>query len=283
MLKNYYQITKPGIIYGNIITASGGYFLALSISPFNILTYIFMLAGMACIIGSGCIINNFIDSDIDQLMNRTKNRPTALGVIPLELGMIYSFSLLIIGLLLLYIFSNTLTTCIALSGWFIYVVLYSLWLKRHSNLGTLVGAVSGSVPPVVGFCAASNQFNSGAIILFLILFFWQLPHFYAISIFRLDDYANANIPVLPIKKGINYTKKVMLSYICLFLITAISPSIFGYTGVVYFIVALGISLYWLIHSIKGFKVDSDTKWARKMFFISILAIFLLCVFMAVKY
>lgn len=283
MLKNYYRITKPGIIYGNVITASGGYFLAISICPFDLLTYLFMLLGMASIIGSGCIINNFIDSDIDQLMDRTKNRPTALGIISLEVGLIYSFTLLIVGLILLYIFTNTLTTSIALSGWFVYVVLYSLWLKRHSNLGTLIGAISGSVPPVVGFCAASNQFNSGAIILFLILFFWQLPHFYAISIFRLDDYANARIPVLPIKHGIYYTKIVMLVYIILFLITALLPSIFGYTGIVYFMVAFAISIYWLILSIKGFSVDSDTKWARKMFFISILAILLLCFFMIIKY
>ena len=283
MFKDYYDLTKPGIIFGNIITATGGFFLASNISNFQAIKFIAVMVGMACIIASGCIINNFIDYDIDQIMSRTKNRPTARGIIPLPIGIIYSATLAVVGVILLYTITNNLTVIIALFGLFIYVVIYSLWLKRSSQLGTIIGGISGAIPPIVGYCAVTNYFDTGAIILFLILFFWQLPHFWAISIFRIEDYTKANIPVLPIKKGIRYTQISMLILILIFSVIVSLTTLLGYTGWVYLILTLSINLYWLITGIKGFKIHSQLVWARKMFFISIIVITIVSLLMIIKY
>jgi protoheme IX farnesyltransferase len=284
LIKDYYKLTKPGIIFGNIITASGGYFLGCQYyTSFNFITFMSMLVGMALVIAAGCVVNNYIDRDIDSLMKRTKNRPSVRGTISLGSGLIYSFILVSIGICILYFETNNLTVIIALLGLFVYVGVYSLWLKRNSTLGTLVGGVSGAVPPIVGYCAITGSFNSGAVILFFILLLWQMPHFFAIAIFRLNDFKASSIPVLPLKKGIHYTKISMLVYIVAFIIASIMPSLFGYTGIAYFIVAAGIGIYWLIVGIKGFSAVSDAQWARKMFFISIVVILLICMMMAVKY
>jgi len=183
---------------------------------------------------------------------------------------------------LLYWQTNLLTTLISAIGLFVYVVAYTLFTKRQSKYGTLIGGIAGAVPPVVGYCAVTNQFDAGAIILFLILLLWQMPHFYAISIFRLKDFSAACIPVLPAIKNIRYTKISMLVYVVLFTIASLLPTVFGYAGWAYGIAALGLGLYWLYIGIKGFNSADDQKWSRKMFGISILIITILSMMMLVS-
>jgi len=238
---------------------------------------------MSLVIACGCIFNNVIDRDIDSLMERTKNRVLVRGLMSPGPAIIYGMVLGVLGLFVLYKQTNLLTLTIAVSGLFIYVVAYSLWLKRTSTIGTLIGAISGAVPPVVGYCAVSNQLDAGAIILFMMLFFWQMPHFYAISISRLKDYSAASIPILPLVKNVRYTKISMLIYTILFAIAAVMPSVFGYTGVVYLSVALIIDAIWLLITMQGFTTQNDTSWARKTFAFSILAITVLSFTMAVKF
>ncbi|MDF2530034.1 MAG: protoheme farnesyltransferase [Gammaproteobacteria bacterium] len=276
----YVSVVKPGIIFGNIVTVSGGFFLA-SHEHFNFWLFLATLVGMSLVIASGCVFNNFIDKDIDSLMERTKNRVMVKGLIPGKIAILYAILLGIAGFFVLYRETNLLTTLIAAVGLFVYVVAYTILTKRHSNLGTLVGGIAGAVPPVVGYCAVSNQFNAAAIILFFILFFWQLPHFYAIAIFRLEDFSAACIPVLPIQKNIHHTKVMMNLYVIAFTIAAILPTLFGYAGWIYFTVALALGLYWLYIGLKGFKATDDRKWSRKMFGFSILLITILSVVMAV--
>ncbi|MDF2940570.1 MAG: protoheme farnesyltransferase [Gammaproteobacteria bacterium] len=281
-MKNYLSIIKPGIIFGNIVTVSGGFFLA-SHQHFNFSLFLITLVGMSLVIACGCVFNNYIDRDIDSLMERTQNRVMVKGLISGKVAILYAIVLGIAGFLTLYYGTNLLTTIVAAVGLFVYVVAYTIMTKRHSNLGTLIGGIAGAVPPVVGYCAVTNRFDVGAIILFFILFFWQLPHFYAIAIFRLKDFSAACIPVLPIQKNIRYTKISMLVYVVAFTITAILPTVFGYAGWVYFIVALSLGLYWLYLSIKGFKSVDDQKWSRQMFGFSILAITILSMVMAVRF
>ncbi|MDO8953888.1 MAG: heme o synthase [Gammaproteobacteria bacterium] len=277
----YLSIVKPGIIFGNIVTVSGGFFLASHLH-FNVVLYLATLLGMALVIASGCVFNNIIDRDIDSLMERTKNRVMVHGLISRPIAVVYGILLGIAGFALLYWQTNLLTTLISAIGLFVYVVAYTLLSKRQSKYGTLIGGIAGAVPPVVGYCAVTNRFDAGAVILFLILFLWQMPHFYAIAIFRLKDFSAACIPVLPAIKDMRYTKISMLIYIALFTIAAILPTLFGYAGWLYFIVALGLGLYWFYLGIKGFKSSTDDqKWSRKMFGFSILAITLLSMMMAV--
>ena len=132
-----------------------------------------------------------------------------------------------------------------------YVGLYSLWLKRGSVYGTLVGSLSGAAPPVVGYCAVSNEFDAGAAILLLIFSLWQMPHSYAIAIFRFSDYQRAGIPVLAVAKGVNVAKHHMLAYTVAFTVSALSLAVAGYTGVAYFAVVLLMGLYWLKLGLAG--------------------------------
>ena len=214
-------------------------------------------------------------------MERTKNRLSAKGLVSGKKMVSLSFVLGMAGLALLLIFTNTLTVTIALVGWFFYVVIYTILTKRNTIFGTAFGSVSGAIPPVVGYCAANNTFDSGAIILFIILCFWQMPHSYAIAIFRFKDYAAAKIPVLPVKLGITRAKISMLIFTILYCVSVIMPSLFGYTGWIYFIIALASGLYWLYTGIKGFsKNTEDQSWARKMFFLSIINIMLISFAMA---
>ena len=279
VVRNYYSLTKPGIIYGNSITLLGGFLLA-SREGIDLILLLSTLIGMSLVIACGCVLNNVIDADIDPLMERTKNRLIARGVISVKAAVSYAVVLGLLGFLILFSQTNVLTGLVALIGLFFYVVVYSLWFKRHSVFGTTVGGVAGAVPPVVGYLAVTNHFNSGAIILFSILFFWQMPHSYAIAIYRLNDYSAAAIPVLPVKKGILYTKISMLVYMIAFTIAAVMPFFFGYAGFAYFVVALSIGVFWLFQGVRNFKRNDARAWAKKSFLFSVLGITLLSVMMA---
>ncbi len=277
----FISITKPGIIFGNAVTLTGAFFLG-SKGHFHPILFLATLIGMSLVIASGCVFNNYIDRDIDRLMERTKNRVMVQGLISPSLAIAYGILLGLVGFLLLYFFVNPLTTLVALIGFIVYVVIYSLHSKRQSIYGTAIGGIAGALPPVVGYCAATNHFDAGAIILFAILFFWQLPHSYSIAIFRFKDYAAASIPVLPVKKTIHYTKVNMVLCIIAFTAAAVMLTVFGYTNMAYFIVALGLGLIWLSLAIKGFKTNCDTAWSRQMFSLSILNITLLSLVMAIR-
>lgn len=277
----FFSVTKPGIIFGNIVTICGGFFLG-SQYTINFWLLLSTLIGMSLVIASGCVLNNYIDRDIDRVMERTKNRVLVLGLMSGRTAILYAIILGIAGFAILYFTTNLLALSLAILGVVFYLIFYTLCLKRTSTYGTLIGGISGAVPPAVGYCAATNTFDAGAIIVFLILFLWQMPHFYAIAIYRLNDYKAAGIPILPLKKGIHYTKISMLLYIAAFLIVSVMPSVFGYTGMIYFAVALCLGLLWLGWGLLGLKSKEDTSWARQMFIISLIVITLLSFMMVVK-
>lgn len=278
IVKHYYSLTKPGIIFGNIITLLGGFFLATQ-HGINFILLLSTLLGMALVIACGCVLNNVIDADIDSVMERTKNRLIARGIISPKIAIVYALVLGLCGFLILFAQTNLLTVIIAAVGLFFYVIVYSLWFKRHSVFGVTVGGIAGAVPPVVGYTSITNHLDSGAFILFLILFFWQIPHSYAIAIYRLKDYAAASIPVLPLKKGILYTKISMLIHMLAFAMVAVMPYFFGYANFIYFVVALSVGVFWLFQGIRLFNAD-PIRWAKKIFLFSILGITLLSVMMA---
>jgi protoheme IX farnesyltransferase len=238
------------------------------------------LIGLSFVIASACVFNNYIDRGIDEKMARTKNRALVRKLISPRSAIIYGTILGLIGTLILFLYTNPLATFLALTGFFFYVVVYGIW-KRRSVYGTLVGSISGAVPPVVGYCAVSNNFDIGAIIFFIILVLWQMPHFYAIAIYRRNDYAEASIPVLPVKKGIYTTKMHMLLYIAAFIVASIALTIFGLTGYVYLVVMSLLGLKWLLLCTEGFRAEDDDLWARKMFKFSLIVITLLCLMIAV--
>jgi len=268
------------MIYGNVVTVSAGFALA-SRGVIDWVLFIATLAGISLVIASGCVFNNYIDRDTDAKMERTKNRALVRGAISARAALIYGTCLGGAGFLVLGIYTNLLATSAAAVGFFFYIVMYSLWFKRRSIHGPIVGSVSGAVPPVVGYAAVTNDFDTGAAILFAILVLWQIPHFYAISIYRLNDYIAASIPTLPEKKGMRGTKIRILLHVIAFAVAAVMPTVFGYTGYAYAAVAGALGLLWLGVCIKGFWAVDPKRWARKMFVFSLVVIMGLCITMAV--
>ncbi len=281
MFKQYLQVTKPGIIFGNLISVIGGFLLA-SKGSIDYPLFIATLLGVSLVVASGCVFNNYIDRDIDRIMERTKNRPLVRGLIDPKVSLIYATVLGIAGMLLLLVAANALAMLLAVIGFIVYVGIYSLYMKRKSVYGTLIGSLSGAAPPVIGYCAVTNEFDMGALILLLIFSLWQMPHSYAIAIFRFKDYKAANIPVLPVIKGISVAKTHIFLYILAFMVATLMLAVSGYAGYKYLIVGAAVSLWWLGMAISGFKSENDDRvWARKLFIFSIVAITSLSVMMSV--
>lgn len=267
---NYYLLTKPGIILGNLVTVAAGFLLA-SKGSIDIGLFFATLLGLALIMASACVCNNYIDRSIDKKMKRTKNRALVTGLISGTQAIIFAFFLGVLGTLTLLTYTNLLTVMIAGFGFFVYVVLYSFW-KCHTIYGTAIGSIAGAVPPVVGYCAVSNHLDAGALILFAMMVLWQMPHFFSIAIYHFDDYAAAKIPVLPILKGTLRAKIHMVLYIIAFIFTAILLTFLDYTGNVYLVIAISLGLIWLGLCVKGFNCGNDKIWGRKMFHLSLVVI-----------
>ncbi|XOD69986.1 MAG: heme o synthase [Sodalis sp. (in: enterobacteria)] len=283
MIKEYLQVTKPGIIFGNLISVIGGFFLAAK-GNIDYAVFLPTLVGVSLIIASSCVFNNYIDRDIDRKMERTKNRGLVTGSISLKVSLVYATVLGIVGFALLYLVTNPLATCLAAMGFTVYIGIYSLYMKRKSVYGTLIGSLSGATPPLTGYCAVSDQFDIGALILFLIFSLWQIPHFYAIAIFRFKDYQTAALPVLPIKRGISVTKNHITLYIIGFFLATLLLTLCGYTGYKYLIVISSVSILWLSIALQGYKSTNDDKiWARKLFIFSIVVMISLSVMISVDF
>lgn len=266
-LKAYYQLTKPGIIRGNAITATAGYFLATG-STLSVRTLLVMLGGLSLIIAAGCVYNNFIDREIDKKMARTKDRALVSGTVSSRSALIYASALLLAGTLLLVLCTNKLTLAVALTGFIFYVFVYAV-AKRKSVHGTAVGSISGAVPPVVGYCAVTNDLDEASLLLFLILVLWQMPHFYAIAMYRINDYRAAGIPVLPIVRGLTAAKRQMLAYVAAFAAVAPWLWVLGYAGYLYLTVVVVLSLLWLRIALRS---DASDAWAGKMFGFSLVVL-----------
>jgi heme o synthase len=243
--------------------------------------FVAFIVGTSLVIACGCVINNYIDRGLDKHMARTKHRSLVTGKIPLRRAVVYGIILGIIGFRLLLIFTNHLTALVGLIGLFFYLVMYSFW-KRRSWLGTAVGSISGATPIAAGYTAVTSRFDTAALLLFLTLVFWQMPHFYAIAMYRAKDYRAAGLPVLPVKKGFRRTKLELLVYIVLFTASATSLTIWRHdTHYVYMGIMLVVGLYWLQEGIAGFNAPDNAKWARHMFFFSLIALLIFCVSLSV--
>ncbi|MDX1269099.1 MAG: heme o synthase, partial [Oceanisphaera sp.] len=240
--------------------------------------------GLSLVVASGCAINNCIDRDIDARMRRTCNRVTVTGELSGRTALIYGVLLGLLGFGLLAVRTNGVAVGFAVFGYLVYVGLYSLWMKRKSVYGTLVGSLSGAVPPVVGYCAVSGQFDAGAAILLLMFSLWQMPHSYAIAIFRYDDYAAAKIPVLPVAEGIAKAKRQIVLYIAVFCLVTVLLPLGGYTGLTFMAVSCATSLWWLVMAFNGYRRGLEEQgWARRVFVLSIITITAISVTMALDF
>ncbi|MFP8973872.1 protoheme IX farnesyltransferase, partial [Pseudomonas aeruginosa] len=200
-LKRYLLVAKPGIIFGNLIAVAGGYFLAArgSVEPMLLLATVI---GLSLVVASGCVLNNCIDRDIDRHMERTRGRVTVTGQISLKAALAHGLVLGVAGFGLLWWRTNPLTTALAGFGYFVYVGLYSLWFKRRSQYGTLVGSLPGAMPPVVAYCPVSGPFDAAAPSLLAIFFLCHMPPSSPLPISPLKAYHPPSIPLLQVARGL---------------------------------------------------------------------------------
>ncbi|MHA3115190.1 protoheme IX farnesyltransferase [Acinetobacter sp. ANC 4635] len=282
MLKKYIFLTKPGILFGNFVTTLGGFFLAAQGSV-DILLLLLTLLGTTLVVASGCVVNNFIDQDIDDKMERTQNRALVKKTIEPQAALIFATILGISGLSLLWFFVNAYATGFAVLGFIVYVCLYSLWSKRISIHQTVIGSISGACPPVIGYTAVAHEFDVAALLVFLAYAIWQMPHSWGIAIYRFDDYKRAGIPILPVARSIFRTKVESLIYVVLFAAVLNGLYCFGYTNVFFLITFNALCAYWLYLSIIGFKAKNDQVWAKRYFLYSVILITALSISFSFSY
>lgn len=280
-INRYYSLTKPGVLYGNVITGIAGFLLA-SYGAVDIPLFFATILGMSLIIASACVLNNYLDRDIDSIMERTKNRLVANGTIPGQNAVFFSIILGLLGLLTLILYTNWLVVGIGIVGFIDYVLLYGVLSKRLSIHGTLVGSISGAAPILAGYVAVTNTIDIGAVLVFLILFFWQMPEFYSISIYRRDEYKAAKIPVMSVIKGIKSTKVQILFYTLAFVVSTLLLTLYGVTGKTYFVVMAALGTYWTWLALQGLQAKDNNAWARKMFRFSLIILLAFCFMISIN-
>ncbi|RXI98143.1 protoheme IX farnesyltransferase [Anaerobacillus alkaliphilus] len=268
--RDFLALTKVGIVMSNMITAFAGMFLAAYYMDIQLIAnlhlVIFGLLGSALVMAGGCTLNNYIDRDIDHLMDRTQERPTVTGKIPEK--QVLLFGLLLSALGLLFLLAASLTALVlGFIGLIFYVVIYTMWTKRTTSLNTIVGSVSGAVPPLIGWAAIDSSLHPVAWVLFLIMFIWQPPHFLALAMKRCEEYRRAGIPMLPVVSGFAVTKRQMVLYVAALI--PISLLLSPMFGPVYTAIAAILGVGWLALGIAGFVMKDDMKWARLMFVYSL--------------
>lgn len=269
VMKDFLALIKIGIVNSNLITVFTGLWLALVLTgtPFlpNLDVMLYTLLGSALIIAGSASLNNYIDRDIDPLMERTKSRPTVTGKISYSKVLLIGLALVIAGSALL--FMTTVTAgVIGVIGIVSYVVIYTMWSKRRHVSNTIVGSISGAVPPLIGWAAIDPGLDIMAWMLFLIMFIWQPPHFYALAMKRADEYGRAGIPMLPTVKGFAVTKRHMFWWTVLLLPL---PFFMSELGIAFMILATLLNVGWVTLAAAGFKTKDDLKWAKYMFIYSL--------------
>lgn len=268
-VKEFLALIKIGIVNSNLITTFTGLFLAFQFTNKSFLhsldLLVLTLLGTALIIAGSAAMNNWIDRDIDPLMTRTKERPTVTGRFDGKAVFTIAMVLIIAGELFLFSINNV-AGWLGVAGVVSYVVIYSMWSKRKHVSNTVVGSISGAIPPLIGWAAVEPTLGFGAWALFLIMFAWQPPHFYALAMRRTEEYRAASIPMLPVVKGFKRTKISILGWILLLFPL---PFLLKELGIGFILLATLLNIGWLILSVRGFKAKDDMKWATGMFVYSI--------------
>lgn len=263
MLREYYRLTKPGIVYANVLTAVAGFLLA-SGTHVEIRVLLAMVFGIGLIIVSACVANNYMDRSVDAMMKRTRRRALVTGTIKPWQASVFMLVAGVAGVVLLIAGTNMLTLTIGLVAFVDYVFLYG-WAKRRTALSTLVGSISGSACIVAGYTSVVNRFDATALMLFVMMTAWQMPHFYAIAVHRQADYRQAGLPVLSVVRGTAAARRHSVVYMVLFLLAVVALRLTGSVGSV-FVVVVGIAgLYWLYTGLRPLDSTSPDDWARRVF------------------
>jgi protoheme IX farnesyltransferase len=273
LIRSYYLLCKPNVVYMMLICALVGMLLAED-SVSSISTIMVALVGIALCSGSAAAINQVIDRNADAAMTRTDKRPLPQGELSVFHASSFAFVIGVLGALVLYIHINTLTMVLTLASLIGYAFIYTVYLKRATPQNIVIGGLAGAAPPLLGWTAISNTIDPYALLLVLIIFVWTPPHFWALAIYRKEEYAKESIPMLPVTHGVAFTKLQIVLYTIILFIVSVLPYIVLMSGFVYLISAIVLSSIFMYYSIKLYFSDDDAV-AMKTFNFSIYYIFLI--------
>ena len=265
--RDYLELTKPRVVSLIVLTAVVGTLLATpGLPPLDALA--FGNLGIALAAASAATFNHVLDRRIDVYMARTRGRPLPTGTLDYRQALVFGAVLGIASMLVLVLLVNTLTAVLTFASLIGYAVLYTVWLKRATPQNIVIGGAAGAAPPVLGWAAVTNTVDPHALLLFLIIFAWTPPHFWALAIARRHEYAKAEIPMLPVTHGVEFTRLHVLLYTILLALVTLLPYLTGMSGLIYLIAALLLNGRFLVHAVR-LKVTRRDDLPMRVFRFSI--------------
>ena len=277
VLHQYLELTKPRVVALIVFTAVIGMFLAVPGWPPPVPAVAGSI-GIWLAAGSAAAINHLIDQRIDRVMARTAHRPLATGALTPRQVLVFAITLGVVSMAILLYWVNALTAMLTFASLIGYAVVYTAYLKRATPQNIVIGGAAGAAPPVLGWAAVTGDVHPYALLLFLIIFVWTPPHFWALAIFRRDDYSRAQVPMLPVTHGVEYTRWHVLYYTVLLLLVTVLPWLTGMTGLFYLGGALVLGAVFLYYAIVLLD-PPDEFFAMKVFNYSIIYLMALFAFL----
>lgn len=265
--RDYYELTKPKVVMLIVFTAIVGMVLAVPGWP-GIVPLVVGSLGIGLAASSAAVINHVLDARIDILMSRTHNRPLPQGKLLETNALYFAFGLCVAGMLLLWFIINPLTAVLTFFSLVGYAIIYTVWLKRATPQNIVIGGAAGAAPPVLGWTAVTGEIHSDALLLFLIIFTWTPPHFWALAIAKRDDYERVGIPMLPVTHGNKFTRQYIFLYTVLMVLVTIIPYLSGMSGLIYLLAALVLGGMFLYYAAR-LKKDDGVELPMQLFRFSI--------------
>ena len=266
--RDYYELTKPRVVMLIVFTAIVGMFVSVPGWP-GVVPLVFGTLGIGLAASSAAVFNHVLDARIDIQMMRTRGRPLPQGKLTEKAALAFASVLCVISMIILWFVVNPLTAGLTFFSLIGYAVIYTAWLKRATPQNIVIGGAAGAAPPVLGWTAVTNEIHSGALLLFLIVFVWTPPHFWALAIARKDEYAKVDIPMLPVTHGEAYTRLSILLYTILLALVTILPYLIGMSGLIYLLAALVLDSYFLYYAVQMYRAPENHELPMRTFRFSI--------------
>jgi protoheme IX farnesyltransferase len=266
--RDFYELTKPRVVVLIVFTAIVGMFLAVPGWP-GAIPLMFGTLGIGLAASGAAVFNHVLDARIDIHMLRTRGRPLPQGRVSARAALGFASVLSFISMILLWFIVNPLTAVLTLVSLIGYAVIYTVYLKRATPQNIVIGGAAGAAPPILGWTAVTNEVHAGALLLFLIIFVWTPPHFWALAIARKNEYAKVDIPMLPVTHGEAYTRLSILLYTILLVLVTVLPYLIGMSGLIYLATALVLGGMFLSHAIQMIRYPDDLERAMQTFRFSI--------------
>ncbi len=266
--RDYYELTKPRVVMLIVFTAIVGMFLSVPGWP-TLTALVYGTLGIGLAASSAAVFNHVLDHRTDILMMRTRGRPLPQGKLTERAALSFASVLCVISMIILWFLVNSLTAILTFSSLIGYAVVYTVFLKRATPQNIVIGGAAGAAPPVLGWTAVTGEIHSSALLLFLIIFVWTPPHFWALAIARKEEYEKVGIPMLPVTHGEEYTRLNILLYTILLVLITIIPYLTGMSGLIYLATALLLDARFLWYAIQMRRVPDDLELPLRSFKFSI--------------